>query len=235
MVRIAVCDDEPSMREDLSSRLLGYLEKEGLDCEVSQFPGGTELLGGGLSYDVLFLDIQMGPPDGMETARCLRARGFCGLLVFLTVLREYVFDAFSVEAYDYLVKPLDDARFQKLMGRIMKKLTDDADRRILMERDGVCEVIPFSEIVYCEVLGRKLYLHQSDGTVVECYGRLAGLERKLDGRFFKCHRSYLVNLDFVRGTGGGSIRLEKGGRIPLSRLREREFRQALLNHMDRRR
>lgn len=64
--------------------------------------------------------------------------------------------------------------------------------------------------MYCEVQGRKLYLHKRDGTVVDYYARLEELEHRVDGRFFKCHRSYLVNLDYVRGFRAGRAALPGG-------------------------
>ncbi|MCI8645607.1 MAG: LytTR family transcriptional regulator, partial [Firmicutes bacterium] len=65
--------------------------------------------------------------------------------------------------------------------------------------------------------------------------KLDGLQQRVDGRFFRCHRSFLVNLDYVRSCEGGLVRLEGGSEIPLSRLREQEFREALLAHMKERR
>ena len=92
-------------------------------------------------------------------------------------------------------------------------------------------MVPLDRIVYGEVLGRKVYLHKNDGTVVDYYSRLEDLERRVDGRFFKCHRSYLVNLDYVRGCQDGQVMLPRGEAIPVSRLRERALAQALLHHM----
>ena len=66
---------------------------------------------------------------------------------------------------------------------------------------------------------------------MDYYNKLEDLEQHVDGRFFKCHRSYLVNLDYVRGCHGGQIALSQGGEIPVSRLRERDLTQALLRHM----
>jgi len=63
------------------------------------------------------------------------------------------------------------------------------------------------------------------------YGKLEELEQRVDERFFKCHRSYLVSLDYVRGCQGGQVLLSQGERIPASRLRERELTQALLRYM----
>ncbi len=101
----------------------------------------------------------------------------------------------------------------------------------MLPQAGGREVIPLEQLVYCEVQGRRLYLHRLDGSVLDCPGRMKELEGQLDGRFFKCHRSYLVNLDHLQGFGGGLARLPGGGQVPVSRLREQELATALLRRM----
>lgn len=227
MLRFAVCDDEPAMLRELSAQLAEYMA--GRAYQVRGFPDGRALLESGCDFDLVFLDIRMRKPDGMETACRLREQGARCLLVFVTVLRECVFDAFAVQAFDYLVKPLDPQRFRRVMDRALGTLGQT--RAVAVRRGNGCELIPFGQLVYCEVLGRKLYLHRSDGTTADYYGRLDALGQEVDSRFFRCHRSYLVNLDYVRGYGGGQIRLLPEGEIPVSRLRERELAQALLRRM----
>ncbi len=232
MLKIAVCDDEPFMAQEISDRLSKYMDEKRIDSyRVSVFSSGRALLESGCDFDLIFLDIQMEGPDGMETATMLRRQGVHSLLVFVTVLRECVFDAFEVEAYDYLVKPLDGGHFTRTMDRAIKALERRAAKAIIVRRGASCEVIPLSQIVYCEVQGRRIYIHQSDGTVAGHYERLDDLARRVDGRFFRCHRSYLVNLEYVRGCHAGLVALSQGGQIPVSRLREQDLTQALLCFM----
>lgn len=235
MIKFAVCDDEPFMLEELAARLTKYMEEMNLDCQISCFASGIKLIESGGLFDVSFLDIQMDGADGMETARRLRDQGYCGLLIFMTVMKERVFDAFEVQAFDYLVKPLDNRRFLRTMDRAVRTLQQEAEKNMIVQSGTACEVVPFSQIVYCEVFGRKIYLHRHGGETMEYYDRLGNLERRLDRRFFRCHRSYLVNLDYVRGCNRGLVALAEGGNIPVSRLREQEFLQALLDHMKERR
>ena len=232
MIKFAICDDEPLMAQALAGHLADYMKEKSMTTySVSSFSDGCALLESVGSFDVTFLDIQMEQPDGMETARLLRQRGDHSLLVFVTVLKECVFDSFQVEAFDYLLKPLDSARFHQTMDRLLRSLKQRTAEDLVIQRGAGCEVILLSDIVYCEVLGRKVYLHKHDGTVSGYYDKLEDLERRVDGRFFKCHRSYLVNLDYVRGCQDGQVLLFQGERIPASRLRERELTQALLRHM----
>lgn len=232
MIRFAICDDDPFMTRQLTGRLAQYMKgRPGAAYSVSSFPTGRALLESGGDFDLLFLDIQMEQPDGIQTARLLRQRENHCLLIFVTVLREPVFEAFSVEAYDYLVKPVEAGQFKRTMDRALAALARRGGRRLLIRRGGGCEVLALADLVYCEVQGRKLYLHQRGGGVVDYYQRLSTLEGQLDGRFFRCHRSYLVNLAYIRGCSAGRVLLSSGEEIPVSRLREGALTQALLQHM----
>lgn len=232
MIKFAVCDDEPSMTQKICEFISTYMqENQDAAYHISSFSNGRSLLESSCDFDVIFLDIQMEQPDGMETAKMLRQRNIHCLVVFITVLKEYVFDAFEVQAYDYLVKPIEDLHFKKMMDRAMRTLEQHTSKRIVILKGTSCEVIPLSQILYCEVQGRKVYIHQENGKIVDYYERLNDFERQVDGRFFRCHRSYLVNLDQVRGSYSGQVFLSDGSSIPVSRLRERELTEALLRYM----
>lgn len=235
MIEIAVCDDEPFMAADVAAHLSEYMEKAKLAYQINTFSNGDALLKSDKQFDMLLLDIQMDKPNGMETARLLRERGCRGLLIFITVLKESVFDSFEVQAFDYLVKPLDKLRFHRTLGRALKSLGQQEGKNLVIQRGTACRIVPFSEIVYSEVYGRKIYLHLLNGETVDYYNRLDELEKCLDSRFFRCHRSYLVNLDYVNGHSKGAIMLSDGEKIPVSRLREQELTKELLIHMKERR
>ena len=232
MIRFAICDDEPFMAKEISNELSRYMEENQLApyC-IDSFLSGRSLLESICDFDVIFLDIQMESPNGMETAKILRKRNHHGLLIFVTVLKEYAFEAFVVEAYDYLIKPLNKSRFKRTMDRAIKALEQKTEKSIVIQKGGSCQVVLLSYIVYCEVQGRKLYIHQHDGKVIDYYDKLEDFEQRVDRRFFKCHRSYLVNLDYVRGSHNGQVILSQGDEIPVSRLRERDLTEALLRHM----
>lgn len=232
MINFAICDDEPLMTQEISSNISQYMSENHITSyQINSFSSGHLLLESDCDFDVIFLDIQMEQPDGMETAKILRQRKKHSLLIFATVLKEYVFDAFEVEAYDYLIKPLDKNRFKRVMDRIIKALEERKAKSIVVQRGNSYEVILLAQIVYCEVQGRKIYIHQNNGKIIDYYDRLEDLEQRMDRQFFRCHRSYLVNLEYVRGCNAGQVLLSQGDKIPVSRLREHDLTQALLRYM----
>lgn len=232
-MEIAIVDDQERAREELASLVQQSLHARSIpSCPLHFFATGSELLLSQIPFDVVFLDIQMPGPDGMDTARELRAHGFRGELVFTTVLSEYVFDAFSVSAADFLVKPVTAEKVAAVLGRIFAGSGRES-RFVIGQRTGTA-VVHADDLQYCEVRGRRLFLNMRDGRTLTFNGKMEVFAAQADRRFFRCHRSYLVNMDHVAGFGDGQILLCSGERIPLSRLREMDFRQALLTHLRKR-
>ncbi len=220
------------MAQEIKNQLSEYMNGKHITSYcVNSYSDGRSLLESGCDFDVIFLDIQMEQPNGLETAKILRQHKKHCLLIFVTVLKECVFDAFEVEAFDYLIKPLDSGHFKRTMDRMIKSIQQRETKSIVVQRGTSCDVILLAEIVYCEVQGRKIYIHQSDGKIIDYYGKLDDLEQRVDGRFFRCHRSYLVNLEYVRGCNAGQVILPQRDTIPVSRLRERDLTQALLRYI----
>ena len=211
--------------------VLNFFRKKNREISLRMFSGGEELLSYNGQIDILFLDIQMKGMDGMETARKLRADKFRGFLVFITVLKEMVFQSFEVQAYDYLVKPVDDKQFEKTMERLYASMQNASEDSLLVQKGYEGRIIREDEIVFCEIIDRKIYLNLASGEVVDYYERIENLETKLDNRFYRCHRSYLINLKHLKGYKNGTACMDNGKEIPVSRLRSREFSGVVLQYM----
>lgn len=231
MVHIAICDDETYLSDSIQAMASDFFRRKNMEADILAFSSGEELLNYGKTVDILFLDIQMQGIDGMETAKKLRGRGFKGFLIFITVLEELVFQSFEVQAYDYLVKPIEKKRFEKTMERLLCSIQNASEEYLLVQKGHEARIVPLEEIVYCEIIDRKVYLHLASSEVIDFYERIEQLESKLDGRFFRCHRSFLINLRYLRSYKGGVAYLEGNEEIPVSRLRSKEFSNVILQYM----
>lgn len=231
MIYIVICDDEKHMSAHIRSCVSDFFRKKNRETSLRMFSSGEELLSYNGQIDILFLDIQMKGMDGMETARKLRADQFRGFLVFITVLKEMVFQSFEVQAYDYLVKPVDKKQFEKTMERLYASMQNAREDSLLVQKGYEGRIIPKDEIVFCEVIDRKIYLNLASGDVVDYYERIENLEAKLDKHFYRCHRSYLINLKHLKGYKNGTACMDNGKKIPVSRLRSKEFSGVVLQYM----
>ena len=144
-----------------------FFRKKNREICFRTFSSGEELLSYDGQIDICFLDIQMKGMDGMETARKLRASKFRGFLIFITVLKEMVFQSFEVQAYDYLVKPVDEKQFGKTMERLYASMQNASEDSLLVQKGYEGRIIREDEIVFCEIIDRKIYLNLTSGEVVD--------------------------------------------------------------------
>ncbi len=233
MIHIAICDDEKYMLDNMKKIISQFFKRKNIKIIILQFLNGEELLKYKEKIDILFLDIQMKNKDmnGMEIARKLRNHKFQGFLIFITVLKEMVFESFEVQAYDYLVKPIEEKRFEKTMERLLFSIQDNKEANLLIQKGYESNIIAFNDIVFCEIIDRKIYLHLVTSQVIDFYDKIENLETKLDSRFFKCHRSFLINLKYLKSYKSGVAYMENGEEIPVSRLRSKEFSNVILQYM----
>lgn len=231
MIRVVICDDEKYMSDLIRTRVSDFFRKRNMEIAISQFSTGEDLLKYDKKIDILFLDIQMKGIDGMETAKEMRNRNFKGFLIFITILKEMVFESFEVSAFDYLVKPVDEKYFKRMMERLLASMQNNGKASLLVQKGYESTIIPFEEIVFCEIINRKVYLHLASSGVIDFYERIEHLETKLDSRFFRCHRSYLINLMHLKSYKNGMAYMESGEKIPVSRLRSKEFSGVILQYM----
>ena len=199
MIHIAICDDEKYMSDHIKTLVSDFFRKKNREVCLRTFSSGEELLSCGGQIDICFLDIQMKGMDGMETARRLRADKFQGFLIFITVLKEMVFSSFEVQAYDYLVKPVEERQFEKTMERLYASMQNAGEDSMLVQKGYEGRIVQKDEIIFCEIIDRKVYLNLASGEVLDYYEQIENLETKLGSHFFRCHRSYLINLKHLKG------------------------------------
>lgn len=234
MIHIAICDDEKCMAERIENMTADFFKKKNTEISLMQYASGEELLKSNKKTDILFLDIGMQGLDGIETARRLRQQGYQGFLIFITVLKEMVFQSFEVRPFDYFVKPVEPAQFERTMERLFLSMQAHAapgKERLLVQKGNESIIISFQDIVCCEIIDRKVYLYLTTGEVIDYYDRIENLEKKLDKRFFRCHRSYLINLNHLKSYRNNTAYMANEKEIPVSRLRSREFSNVILRHM----
>lgn len=214
-MQIAVCDDEKEMRDMLAEKI----QKLYPAADLSFYPSGQELLLSGRQPDILLLDIQMSGKNGMETARQLRRTNQKMILIFVTALDNFVFEAFDVGAFHYLLKPFDDEKFTQVLLNAGKQFEDrkklEAAGRakeapsLMITTGGKHLTVHLEDIVYAEVFDRKIILHTMDSDI-EYYGKMKELQKKAGDEFYRPHRAYLVNFNFIRKYDATAIYLKKG-------------------------
>lgn len=231
MLSIAVCDDEIIECCNMEKRIKKIIEEMKIPCIIRQFRSGGELLQALESFDIVFLDIMMPEMDGMKTAQLFRKKVSDKILIFVSSSREYVFEAYDVEAFQYLLKPVEDRKLKSVLQKAVLKTERRSQEFIIVSSQRQKKKLFLDDIYYFEIKGRIVDAHGPEG-IFTYYEQMGELENKLqDKGFFRCHKSYLVNLKYVDGYNRQEAILENGERIVIAKRRYEDFCQEVLKAM----
>lgn len=229
-MRIAICDDQPEQLEQLREMILSWTPHVcGGDVSLSCYSNGDSLLRahGSAPFDIIFLDVIMPLLSGMETAKELRQSDKQVKLVFLTTSTDYAVEAFTVKASNYLLKPADTQALYRCLDELSEELHASA-RKISIKGIHSLHRITVADIEYIESQNKRILFVLSGGESILSGEPLYTYEEKLslDDGFFKCSRSFIVNIHRIDTFTTKEIRTQSGARIPISRSCHREFEKA---------
>ena len=229
MIEIAVCDDEAVIRGQLHQSV----KKNIPDSNIEVYATGEELLAANKSFDLVFLDIQMEGVSGMEAARALRLKKESTIIIFVTGSKEYVFEAFDVSAFHYLLKPLGEEK----LGEILKRALEEVKKRKIQDKKQLlvqtrnCKYnLDQSTIFYLESRGKKVEIH-TPGETIDVYASISKLEEQLGSGFYRCHRGYLVNLAHIAEYRTDRIRLSNGDEVYLAKEKYPSFVKTYMRYL----
>ena len=171
----------------------------------------------GIRPDILFLDVVMPGQNGMDVAKEIRQYDTNMKIIFLTSSPEFAVESYSVGAYFYQLKPIWEESFFRLMDAVLAECEKKKKNSlILRSKDGITR-INLQQLEYCEVLGRKLLFHLENGAVLESAGSLDDLAGQLMqySNFFRPHRSFLVNMEYIQNISSRSIKMVNDAEIPI--------------------
>jgi len=236
-VHIAVCDDEKSIRE----QLIEFMEEQSktykmgsvTEIKIEEFSSGEALLEVKKKFDIIFLDIQMEGVNGIEAARKLRQRQDDAILIFITGLKEYVFEVFDVSAFHYLLKPIQKEKFVEVFVRAVKeaeKQKRKTEERIFFKTRNRNLTIDKSQILYVESRTRKVEIHLNQD-VMEVYVTMREMENRLGEGFYRCHRGYLVNLAHVMEYSVDKISMSNGESVYMAKEKYNDFVKVYMRYL----
>ena len=229
--KIAICDDEPTACAQLKSKLEGIEMMYNYEFHVSMYTDAERLLSEysrpGL-FDILFLDVEMPGLSGLSAANAIRRLPDPDVkIIFVSNYPEYMQDSFNVGAFQYLQKPLRTEQVLEQVKRFALELEESSGLSILVKGDETERPISLNQILYIEtVKNQKHFLRYvcKEQTLMG-KGNLSDIEKSLSMRhFFSPHRDLIVNMRQVRLIRQKGIEMSNGDLLPLSRRREKEFR-----------
>lgn len=235
MIKLAFCDDELSVLNELRVLLDKYRVERNQEIEYVAFHSPLDLLAEierGTRFDILFLDVIMPGETGIDAAAEIRNYDNNVKIIFLTSSSEFAVQSYTVGAYFYQLKPIWVESFFRLMDSVISACEKEQTKSLILRCKSGITRIELRNLEYCEVIHRTLFIHLTSGKVLESIGSLDDLSKQLEpyGGFLRSHRSYLVNLEYIQNLSYQSVTMSCLTEIPIPRGKYQEVKDAYLEY-----
>ena len=233
-MRIAIVDDESVFRKQITESISSLYGKGEVSC--FQYADGKELITAfrnGFELDAVFLDIERKEMDGMETARLIRTFSADIPIVFMTSHTEMAMEGYEVSAFRFLSKPTSMDKLRETLKDLEKKLK--VEEKIVLKVEGEEVIYPVSSLVYAEAANNCVrFVFATDNIETRMkFSEAITLIDSVSGDFFKCHRSYYINLGRVKKMGTTEVSMDNGDNLPIARSSAAQAKQKLFEFIRR--
>ena len=218
ILKLAICDDEQNQIEYVASLVLSWGANEGHTCVIDSFPAAEAFLfeyEENNTYDILLLDIEMGTMNGIDLAKNIRETNDTVQIIFITGFPDFIAEGYEVSALHYLMKPVSEEKLHAVLDKAAANLAK-SEKRLCITYDRQTDFIPLSQITYIEAQKQYVEIHTSDA-LYRMKSSLTDVETQLDEYFFKCQRSFIVNLRYVMRIKNDCVVLKDTSEVPISR------------------
>lgn len=217
-MNILICDDYP----DDSQRLAATIQKLFPSFKIVIYENAYEVIEHfhfGKSVDICFLDILMPEVTGVALAKKIRDNNFHTEIVFLTSSNDFAVQSYDVDAFSYLLKPATEDSIRRILDKYDKKKKKEDSGKILLKTQSHTRYVKFHDISYVEVLNHNVIFYLTNGESLKIYATFSSIVSELleDDRFVRCHRSFLVNMEYVAAISDKNITMNGGKEIPISK------------------
>lgn len=232
-MKIAIYDDSREDTRLLKSFLGGHEVRAYFDADSIL----TDIENKGMRYDLYLLDIFIeGSLNGIELARTIRNMDEEAVICFVSTSNEFYREAYDLYAIQYLVKPVGKDAVEMLLDRVSRDLVRKKGKSLSFKCRGQTGVIPYGKILYISSREHTVFIHCTDGSTQEYYGKLNDLALRICGDvFYRCHQSFLVNMYHVDSLNGNDLMIS-GKCIPISRRYyaevKRRYQEILFEEVD---
>lgn len=236
MVKIGLCDDNAVYIEQLSTILKSISYSRNMDIEITSFKSGEDLVNFCSShsnyFDILFLDILMDGINGINAAQTIRKICSDIYIIFVTTSKEYALDSYSVNAYGYILKPFSEDFISEKFLELYNKINLDRKNVIYVKSNQDIYTLQLNNIIYFESNLRKITAYTNNGETITFYNKMSNLETEIKTSVFvRCHRSFLVNLIYIKNIIGLDVITIDNKYIPISKKYLNNIRDSFTSYI----
>lgn len=236
-LKIGICDDDSIELENCKKivyKFISLKQREQL-ITVNAFTDGYNLLcftKRNYEFDVLILDILMPGMSGIELAKEIRQTHKDCKIIFITSSLEFAIDSYKVNAFYYLLKPFSEAELKSLLNKALDEMTEEKSNSIMVKEKGRLTRLQFHNIEYVESMQHTILFHLYNDEIISCYGTLNEFSGILlsDKRFIKCHKSFIVNMNYVISISNKNFILKNKTLVPISKQVYQEVKNAYIDY-----
>ncbi|MBU5359643.1 LytTR family DNA-binding domain-containing protein [Enterococcus raffinosus] len=234
-MNIAVCDDNPKIVGQIEKLLFAFFENDPNQFNYEAFLSGESLLDHLKKeadvFQIYLLDVEMEVLDGFEVARFIREKDQEAIIIFITSHVEWMPEAFEVNAFHYLIKPIDELKVKQVLTKAMEQLSL---RKMILQFTIQKKVhtVYLGNVEYFESMKRKIILHLKNGDEHEYYGTMKEVIDKVSPQLFtQIHHSFVINMDYVQTKSGETIVMQSGREIAITKKFHKSFQSAYRNYV----
>lgn len=228
-MRIAICDDEILYAKEIESNVQAFLREQQINTNFDLFIDSSKLYNSPKAYDIVFLDIEMSPYNGIETAERLKETNPNIIIFFITSYEKYLDEAMDLNAFRYIKKPLDVKRLRTCIEKALM-LIDESQINFFIKNGKEAVSISSNSIIYIEIIDRSTKVVLRDNTYLSCNSMDFWSEKLIASFFYKVHKSFIINMKFITNYKRSSVILCNKYEIPIAYRKQAAFRSYFLNY-----
>ena len=232
MIRVAIVEDDQHYREEMTAYLQRFSQESGHKLAITTFSDGSEIIDGyNASWDLILLDIEMRDMDGMTAAELIRQQDDEVVIIFITNMPQYAMKGYTVDALDYVLKPVSYYAFSQRISRAIARMSRRARSFVSVPIHSGVVKVDVSRILYVEIVNHDLIYHTQD-RLYTCKGSLTDAAERLgEWHFFRISNCYLVNLEHVESIQSNSVTVGEDT-LTVSRSRKKPLMDALNDYIN---
>jgi len=235
MFKIGICEDNKNFSAELKSIIEKKFFHYNIDCKISCFYSGEDLLDNILSsnekYDIIFFDIDLPGLNGIETAREIRNMDKNTIFVFITYLDEKVYEALDLTIFHFIRKSHFYKDINSILESLIKKL-DYLTEKYSFPVDDTKVYLKLSDIIFIEVINRQVIIHTKKNTYTSNYRSLKDIPYNLkEKQFYPIYRGIIVNLNHIKDFFGNKIVLSNGDTLYVAKRRLNDFKEEFYKYI----
>lgn len=231
LMNILICDDDALIIEQVKNCLTKYENAHNCKFNIYSFTDSNDVADCNIKFNIAILDVEMPQIDGIQLGKMLKENNKNIMLIFLTAYSRYIDDALDLEAARFFEKPLDIARFNAGLNKILSRL-DEENINIFVTDDKKEVSLNSSEIMYVEIKSRKTRVVTQTRAYVSSENIAFWQYRLCQSMFARTHKSYVVNMNYIKQYQPDILIMENGDKVPIAKSNKYQFKKTFMRYME---